>query len=107
MMEWHDQCFANHNELSGSIQDGRVAKTHVAFPTAGENWSFYYSPPPDDRTVIADDDVVSGRKVIVVLACFLYMSFDVVRHTSFCGTDLFGKEVSTTFGFCPVGNDAD
>jgi hypothetical protein len=107
IMEWHDECFAIHDKFDTTVRNGQATRTSVAFPTLGQNWWAWYSPPPKDGAVVADDDVISGRKVIIILAYFMYTSVDVVRHTTFCGVDVLGKEVSTTFSLCPVGNDAD
>jgi hypothetical protein len=80
-----------------------VAKTIMAFPTSwGYPYAWYFK-----TQLVVDGDIITGRKEVVMLGCFLYMSFNTMRHTSFCGIDLAGENVSTTFNLCQVGNDAN
>ena len=92
---FHDKCFDDRSEFKPSS---------IAFPGFSAN-EYQYNVP--DLGVTADQAVLSGDKVIVVLACFLYKSYNVIRHTSYCGFDLSGTTVSTNLGYCPSGNDAD
>jgi hypothetical protein len=92
---FHDSCF---NEIFG------FKPSSIAFPGLSAN-EYQYNLP--DSGVTADQSVLAGDKVVVVLACFSYKSYNTIRHTSYCGFDLSGTTVSTTLSYCPVGNDAD
>jgi hypothetical protein len=104
IMAWHDGCFAINDPLIAKVNNNQIAKGTMTFPTSGDNgymWQF-------DSPFPADNDILSGAKVFIILGCFLYMSSDELRHTSFCAANMEGKHVSTSFGtICPVGNDAD
>lgn len=98
---WHDKCF--------SVADIGTAVI-TAFPTQGS--SFYTdtktsAEQADNSAFVVDDDIAAGRKIIVVFGCFLYKSFDIVRHTSFCSANWDGTAVTRAFTFCSAGNDAN
>jgi len=97
-----DKCF--------SVEDVTGPPNITAFPTAaggGYTYDATFTDANGNSMVKVDQDVVSGHKVVALIGCMVYRSYDVVRHTSYCGFDLVGKNVSTNLGYCVAGNDAN
>ncbi len=52
-------------------------------------------------------DLIDGKKTLIVQGCFLYMSFNVLRHSYFC---YFYKAPTTkpsNLNICLIGHYAD
>jgi hypothetical protein len=103
-----DSCF--------SLKDKFTSASTVAFPTSGfGGYTFNAkSPGSGPNKIVVDQDMLDGKKIIAFLACFRYMAYDIVRHTTTCGfyqADLnsgTGPSPNTVpLNFCVGGNDAD
>jgi len=75
----------------------------VIYPSTGFGGVTLTYPLPEK---MIDEDVVTGKKALFIHGCFVYRTFDEVRHSAFC---FFYKKGETTIehlGFCPRGNYA-
>lgn len=110
--EWYGgQAFATlAAERDHCFSMNRMDPTLIVFPgtnATGYTFDEAFTDAYGSSLVNVDQDVVSGHKVVAVIGCFLYKSYDEIRHTSYCGFDLNVKTVSTALAFCTAGNDAD
>ena len=61
---------------------------------------------PVDKTKI-DDGVIGGATAIVLIGCFVYQTFALPHHSSFCF--YYKKDISVfpNLNFCNSGNEAN
>lgn len=76
----------------------------VVFPSTGFN-AYTLTVKPADQTL--DQEVIDGKKTLIVQGCFLYRSFDVVRHSYFCYFYRGKVSKPENLSICAAGHYAD
>jgi hypothetical protein len=76
----------------------------VVFPTATNTANRLTFTTPD---AFVDQAVIDGDKTIVVDGCFVYKSFEIVRHSYFCYVFNSKKGKPDALNFCDIGAGAD
>ena len=92
--------------VDGFISDCRHIQTNigsVVYPTSGFS-SYSLSHTMDQKTV---DEAAPDKRVVVVVGCFVYRSFDMVRHSTFCYFFKSGLTSPQHWNICPGGAYAD
>ena len=76
----------------------------VVFPSTGFS-SYNLSAHLDEKATTSD--LIEGRTTLVVQGCFLYSSFNAVRHTYFCYFYNVKRSKIANLNICPIGHFAD
>jgi hypothetical protein len=76
----------------------------VVYPSTGFGSSMLSMILPED---MIDEDIITGKKFILIQGCFVYRTFDKVRHTAFCFFYKWGQTKPESLNTCLGGNYAD
>jgi hypothetical protein len=77
----------------------------VIYPTVGFGSGFEFTTTFAKDTI--DDSVISGEKILVVLGCVAYDTFEITRHSSFCYFFKSGTTRPENLNICLGGSAAD
>jgi len=75
----------------------------VVYPHSGEGYASHLTL----LTTVVDQAFIDGTKSLIIEGCFVYRTFDSIRHSAFCYYYRPGKSVGKRFNICQAGNDAD
>jgi hypothetical protein len=76
----------------------------VIYPSTGfAHASLFYTFPED----MIDEDVIIGKKFLIIQGCFVYRTFDKVRHSAFCFYYRSGINKPESLNVCLGGNYTD
>jgi hypothetical protein len=76
----------------------------VVFPTVANTTNNLRITTKDE---FVDQEIINGEKMIIVDGCFIYKSFDVVRHSYFCYYFKNKKTKRDGLSYCENGAGAD
>jgi hypothetical protein len=76
----------------------------VIYPSTGfANYTLNFSIKPE----LIDDQLIKGMKFLLVQGCFVYKTFDMVRHSYFCYFYKEGLTKPANYNICQAAQYAD
>ena len=86
-------------QTNATLQFGQVV-----FPATGFS-SYNLSSQIPAETI--DQDLIDGKKALIIQGCFLYKSFNVLRHSYFCYFYKAAQTKAANLNICLIGHYAD